>query len=590
LTQAQANRLINPTVAQQNVVLRWLQAAGVTISRTFVNHVLVTTQGPVRAHEHAFHTTIGRYYLPSEARRFYAPSSAPSLPASVGRVVSGTIGLDSYTRFVSDVAMTPSLARLVHSGSHAGIRRDGAGGGGSYYPSDFQNEYHSGTLNGAGLHLAIVMWCNPPSDGTLSTWGTDVGDATPPHQAGTPTLIVHQEGTPTANDDSDQLESDLDVEYSSGLAQGAIVDYYQTLASGHTCSSGLASGDGTTLASAEDDAGMTSGSAIDRFISSSWGTCDSSMGEDAALDPTFSSDITTGHNYFFSSGDHGSACGATDPLATAPDTSPFVTAVGGTAYTTDCSTAESGTISSNHGNAEEAWCLTGSSPSQNASSGGYSVSENRPSWQMELGSYDPTQGGCTQMPAGNGCRGVPDIAGPAFAGVWFCGDNFGGCSGGLGGTSEASPVMAGIFTDIDGQYITDKSSALGFINPLLYELAAVPVSYVLDFHDITSGNNGHWTTSANWDPVTGLGSIDAQNLLVSLEALPSAAAYAHLSVHVSQGWTVMRWRSTAKVAGYNVFRGATRLNHSLIVSRTNTYTFRFHGVVRDPRIIAVRLR
>ena len=67
---------------------------------------------------------------------------------------------------------------------------------------------------------------------------------------------------------------------------------------------------------------------------------------------------------------------------------------------------------------------------------------------------------------------------------------------------------------------------LGFINAALYKLAASN-RYAADFRDITQGNNSIHTRSVNvpgysattgWDPITGLGSPDAENLLPDLVA------------------------------------------------------------------------
>jgi hypothetical protein len=65
---------------------------------------------------------------------------------------------------------------------------------------------------------------------------------------------------------------------------------------------------------------------------------------------------------------------------------------------------------------------------------------------------------------------------------------------------------------------------LGFINPGLYKLA-VSATYQRDFHDITEGNNTNlqagvkgYQTAAGWDPVTGLGTPNAENLIPDLIA------------------------------------------------------------------------
>jgi len=63
---------------------------------------------------------------------------------------------------------------------------------------------------------------------------------------------------------------------------------------------------------------------------------------------------------------------------------------------------------------------------------------------------------------------------------------------------------------------------LGLINPALYRLAANPTSYGTDFYDVTLGDNHRvasvpgFPATTGWDPVTGLGTPDAETLLPAL--------------------------------------------------------------------------
>jgi hypothetical protein len=68
--------------------------------------------------------------------------------------------------------------------------------------------------------------------------------------------------------------------------------------------------------------------------------------------------------------------------------------------------------------------------------------------------------------------------------------------------------------------------SLGFINPALYKLA-LSSNYAQDFHDITNGNNNvsykgvtvpGYQATTGWDPVTGLGTPNAEKLLPDLIA------------------------------------------------------------------------
>ena len=67
-------------------------------------------------------------------------------------------------------------------------------------------------------------------------------------------------------------------------------------------------------------------------------------------------------------------------------------------------------------------------------------------------------------------------------------------------------------------------NGLGLINPALYELARTPASYANDFYDVTTWNNQAVSTipgyaaTTRWDPVTGLGTPNAANLLPDLVA------------------------------------------------------------------------
>ncbi len=106
---------------------------------------------------------------------------------------------------------------------------------------------------------------------------------------------------------------------------------------------------------------------------------------------------------------------------------------------------------------------------------------------------------------------------------------------GFGGTSCSAPSFAGILALV-GQAVKSNGGPLGLgnVNPLLYKLAkSAPTA----FHDIVSGNNdtpcipgtdpdcpangsyGGFSARAGYDQATGLGSIDAANLVAAGTAL-----------------------------------------------------------------------
>lgn len=245
-----------------------------------------------------------------------------------------------------------------------------------------------------------------------------------------------------------------------------------------------------------------------------------------------------------SSGDGGSANarkqpvgkgGATIPYPTVewPASDPLVTGIGGTYLCTDplASTGDPRTVypgppakcSSNPTQAEVGWTFSG---------GGFSHVFGRPDYQ------DTLPVGSTAIGT---MRGVPDVALEASAGTGALvylslpPDGLGSnivcppgsptpCSSGwydIGGTSLSCPQWAGLVAIAD----QINGGGLGLINPALYAIGSDPTRYANDFYDVTTGNNTDTSTdplvpgypaTIGWDPVTGLGTPNAANLLPDL--------------------------------------------------------------------------
>jgi subtilase family serine protease len=97
------------------------------------------------------------------------------------------------------------------------------------------------------------------------------------------------------------------------------------------------------------------------------------------------------------------------------------------------------------------------------------------------------------------------------------------CSSGwydIGGTSVSCPEWAGLVAIAD----QINGHGLGLINPALYKIGADSTRYAHDFFDVTTGNNAAvsgipgYSASPGWDPVTGLGTPNAANLVPDLVA------------------------------------------------------------------------
>lgn len=245
------------------------------------------------------------------------------------------------------------------------------------------------------------------------------------------------------------------------------------------------------------------------IISQSWGasevTLNNSSGQQEvqAWDAFYKQATTQqGITFFGSSGDNGATDYAnlqatqlsTTPTTSFPTDDPWITSTGGTTLNR---TSGSSSFS------EIAW---------NSSGGGFSSFFQTPSYQQTLPSSVQQQL--------NHRRGVPDVSADAdpntglaiYIGGWQLG----------GGTSASAPLWAAL-TAIGNQM---AGHPLGFLNNALYKLAASS-TYARDFHDITQGNNSAtvngvtvpgYNAVSGWDPITGLGSPDAENLLPDLIA------------------------------------------------------------------------
>ena len=229
------------------------------------------------------------------------------------------------------------------------------------------------------------------------------------------------------------------------------------------------------------------------------------------------------------------------PTVEWPASDPLVTGVGGTYLCTNPTAATndprttyikpgigakcgSSTFNAAHA-AEVAWTFSG---------GGFSHVFSRPDFQA-----GPLPAGSTSIPASS--RGVPDIGLQASAGTGALvylslppdgnGSNINQTGWyDIGGTSLSCPQWAGLIAIAD-QINKEKygQTGLGPINPALYKVASNPAMYAADYFDVAhtavagveNNNQGDssvpgYPATQGWDPVTGLGTPNAAELLPDL--------------------------------------------------------------------------
>ena len=199
-----------------------------------------------------------------------------------------------------------------------------------------------------------------------------------------------------------------------------------------------------------------------------------------------------GLSFLFASGDNGAGCKKDKFRPMYPSSSPYVTTVGGTAFNNPF------TVSGEYG--------------YDISGGGFSNFFPRPSYQNDV-VHNYLKSGPNIPPSSyfnSGGRGFPDIA--ALSNHFWIVNNLVPVPG-VAGTSASTPTVAGIISLLNDARFHNKKSALGFLNPFLYQNAAA-------LYDVTTGHNegclsydtGFYATTG-WDPVTGSGSPNYPALL-----------------------------------------------------------------------------
>jgi len=160
------------------------------------------------------------------------------------------------------------------------------------------------------------------------------------------------------------------------------------------------------------------------------------------------------------------------------------------------------------------------------SGGGFSTYAAMPSYQRtavgqylteEVSSLPPA----SYFNASN--RAYPDIAAMGNNFLVYM-SSYGGWSS-VGGTSAATPTIAGVAAYLNDYSYNKTGKPLGFLNPFLYQMYAEEPTA---FTDVTIGDNkctedGCFSTckgyqaAKGWDPVTGLGTPVTNKMLAYLE-------------------------------------------------------------------------
>jgi subtilase family serine protease len=504
LTPAQVAAEFGPTAGQVSAVQSWLTGAGLTVTK--VDDAIggyVEVQGSVQAAAKAFGVTFGTFKGPDK-KADRAPDQTATAPASVASAVLTVSGLDTASHSVTpaDTLPPPGSNYWIappcseYYGQKIATSEPSAYGkkqpytNCGYTPRQVRGAYNvsQSGMTGAGQTVAIVdAYASPTMLSDANEYAKVTGDQ--PFRPGQYTQDLSSTWTDTAADECDAQgwygEETLDVESVHGQAPNANVVYV-----------GAASCD-------DEDRLSALALIVDKHLASivtdSWGEPYDTATLIPVYDLVFEVGAAEGIGFFFSSGDSGYESPAEDPGSDQiqvdwPDSSPYVTAVGGTSLAIGPSDnyeweTSWGTLLDPLAASGKSWEFTppGEYPDyyDGSSGGGVSTAFTQPWYQSGV----VPNSLATSLPNGTTSptpmRVVPDVSALADPSTGILvgqttlqpnGKTYAFSLSRIGGTSVASPTFAGI--EADAQQAAGH--VLGFANPAIYQRYGTSA-----FHDVT---------------------------------------------------------------------------------------------------------
>ncbi|HEX6554524.1 MAG TPA: S53 family peptidase [Ktedonobacteraceae bacterium] len=480
LTPTQFRQQFAPSQAQVGAVQSWLRSQGFNVEYTPTNNHYVSAEGTVAQAEAAFGSSFGMYNVQGLTVR--SPSSDVSIPSSLAGIISGVIGLDDSAQFVftnHTVGDAPPPAAFVSAqpcstywGQKQAVGFTNPYGSGTlpyapcgYTPTQVKGAYGISGYDGSGQTVAIIdAYAAPTIAQDVNQWSINRG--LPAMKSNQFTQVVapgtyhHPESGRKQNPQGWYGEETLDVEAVHGMAPAANVVYV-----------------GAPNNFQDLDAALNH--VVDRdlaqIVTNSYGFPTELLppGFIKPYEDTILQGVVEGIGIYFSSGDNSDESLVVGYITTDwPASSPFVTAVGGTTLAVGAS--NNYLFETGWGTTTSSWTGTTWSPNPPGpwlygAGGGVSRLFAEPSYQAGV---VPSSVFAAQGRTG---RAVPDIAALADPNAgYLIGETQTFPDGSvkyseyrIGGTSLASPIMAGIMA------LADQAAGHphGFANPVFYRLA-----------------------------------------------------------------------------------------------------------------------
>lgn len=507
LSDAQWVARFGPTKGEVARAESWLRKQGMKIVAVPKDRLVVEARGSASRVEKAFGTKLG--YFKVAGHKVRLATSSITVPSSMASTVSGTVGVNQYvatTSLTNKLAAPKSVKAKANQepappagfrnpqpcSRYWGQKTDTADSGSLYAPYTSPLPYDicgykpAQLRGGYGLNTAVSKGDNGSHVGIAIVDAYD-----------SPTLLKDAQRYFRMNDPAHPLASSQffnDEPASVGNeAQCAASGWFAEQSLDVESSHSMAPGADILFVGAQDcfdsnllaalNTAVTSGASV---VSDSWGDVAGDLLVDAAtktaFDNTFMLADATGVSVLFSTGDDGD--NFADFGLTAPDyppSSPFDTAVGGTTLEVNknnarqaeygWSTAKQSLCASSTTNCGTATTPAGSLAWQAGDGAGTSYNYLQPYYQAGVVPSDLALRN-ENLFGPQPLRVVPDMSMDADAqsgmligltqtfpnGTYY--DQFK-----EGGTSLASPMLAGVIADADQA----AGQPLGFLNPVLYK-------------------------------------------------------------------------------------------------------------------------
>jgi subtilase family serine protease len=546
----------------------WLEQQGFSVDSVSRSRNRIYFSGTAAQVASAFGASLHYYQTPAignqTATMHFAPSADLTIPAALASSVLAIENLSSF-RPHAHVKIHAPQAQPRFTSSQTGAN--------FLTPGDVSTIYNVSAATGAGYtgtgQTIVIIGQSAIETSDITNFQTAAGL---PNKL--PTLIL-MPGTgsstinPGGSKDNDEVESDLDLEYSGAIAQGATIDFIYT-------GSNTYYGAFDALEYAIDEQGATvtttSGASVPfhaSIISSSYGDCETDLGSSNynSLNAALEQAATQGQTVIAAAGDDGSTdCNGEvtskseeEALAVDfPASSQYVTGIGGTEFLLadiapgspyfDTQSSTDIISSAKSYIPEQVWNDDAGDGSLSSGGGGVSSYTPRPIWQTGVPGIPSSGNRLVPDISLYASPGEPDVAAStSYGGYLYCSSDStytgvtGSCTNGFrdanneyltvaGGTSFGAPIFSGMLAILNQARGYTSSNGQGVINPTLYTLAANAATYASAFHDITVGGNqclagatycgtgpqtADYVSTTGYDEASGLGSVDLYNLLTA---------------------------------------------------------------------------